>query len=80
MGDKINEITNNMSALIIGVVLLCSAVIPIAVAQINGLSSITSTAVSIQTYQTLIGVAITMAILGLVIITIRQYKGRKEER
>lgn len=80
MGDKIDEITNNMSALIIGVVLLCSAVIPIAVAQINGLSSITSTAVSIQTYQTLIGVAITMCILGLIIVTIKQYKNRKEER
>lgn len=80
MGDKINEITDNMSALIIGVVLLCSAVIPIAVSQINGLSSITSTVLSISTYQTLLGVAITMAILGLIVVTIKQYRGKKEDR
>lgn len=80
MGDKISEITDNMSALIVGVVLLCSAVIPIAVAQINGLSSIESSILSINTYQTLLGVAITMAILGLVIVVIRNYRNKKEDR
>lgn len=80
MGDKIDLITDNMSALLIGVVLLCSAVIPIAVSQINSLSSITSTVVQISTYQTLIGVAIIMAILSLVVIVIRSYNVRKTDR
>lgn len=78
MSDKIDEITNNMSALIIGVVMLCSAVIPIAVTQINGLSSITSTVVQISQYQTLIGVAIMMCILGLIIVSVRSYRNKSD--
>lgn len=74
---KIDDITDNMSALIVGVVMLCSAVIPVAISQIDALSLIESTVVDVSTMQSLLTVAIIMAILGLVIIVVRQYKQKE---
>lgn len=74
---KIDDITDNMSALIVGVVMLCSAVIPVAISQIDALSLIESTVVDVSTMQSLLTVAIIMAILGLVIVVVRQYKSKE---
>ena len=71
--DKIDKVVISIVALIIGVVLLCSAAIPIISSQVTGLNKITGSVLDIATFQTLIGVAVIFTILGLIVVIVRGY-------
>lgn len=69
--DKLDAIIDSSVAAIVGIVLLCTAVIPIATDMIGDL-----TGESAQ-YAPLLGVVILMVIIGLVIGVIRFYQNEK---
>lgn len=69
MGDKLSNIIDSSVAAIVGIVMVASAVIPIAVSQIVSLQTITDYDTSL--FQTLLGVAVIMVILGVVVGVIR---------
>ena len=70
MGDKLSNIIDSSVAALVGIVLVASAVIPIAVSQITSLKSLQE---DTTMYQTLLGVVIVMVILGLIIGVIRYF-------
>ena len=83
--DKLDIVIGSMVVLIVGAVILCSAVIPIVSDQVASLSDLIPSGedagdqvLDIATYQTLIGVAILMAIIGMVIGIIKMYTGRSD--
>lgn len=78
--DKLNTVINSLIVLIVGVVILCSAAIPVISSQVSGLSSLIGTGqvLDIATYQTLIGVAVIFAILGLVIGILKMYTSKSD--
>ena len=79
--DKLDIVIGSMVVLIVGAVILCSAVIPVVSDQVIGLSDLANVegqVLDITTYQTLIGVAILMAIIGLVIGIIKMYSSRSD--
>lgn len=80
MGDKMDTFLNGLILLLVSVVVLCSAVIPVVSSQINGLSSLISDSnvLDIGGYQTLLGVAILMTILGLVIGIIKLFTAKSD--
>ena len=82
MGDdnsKLDTVINSMIVLIVGVIILCSAAIPVISSQVSFLDSLASTSLlDIQTYEVLIGVAILMVIIGLVIGIIKMYTGKSD--
>lgn len=71
---------NGLILLLVSVVVLCSAVIPVVSSQINGLSGLISDSnvLDIGGYQTLLGVAILMTILGLVIGIIKLFTAKSD--
>ena len=72
--DKIDKVVISIVALIIGVVMLCSAAIPIISSQVTGLNDLISGSVlNIPMLQSLIGVAVVFTILGLIIVIVRGY-------
>lgn len=71
MGDKLSNIIDSSVAAIVGIVMVASAVIPIAVSQIVSLQTITDYDTSL--FQTLLGVAVIMVILGVVVGVIRYF-------
>lgn len=74
--DRIDKVVMSIVALIIGVVLIASAAIPIISSQVNGLSdlkNVTGQVLDISMFQTLIGVTVVLAILGLIIAVVRGY-------
>ncbi len=74
MGDKLSNIIDSSVAAIVGIVMVASAVIPIAVSQIVSLQTITDISESDLTmYQTLLGVAVIMVILSVVIGIVRYF-------
>lgn len=80
MSDLVDSSTNVVIGLIVAVILVCSALIPIAVGQISSLNAITDFDQSqINTWVTLIEVAIIMAIIGLVIGVVRTYSRREQD-
>lgn len=81
--DKLDLVIGSMIILIVGSIILCSAVIPVVSDQVASLSDLIPSGedagdqvLDIATYQTLIGVAILMAIIGMVIGIIKMYTGR----
>lgn len=68
MGDKLSNILDSSVAAIVGIVMVASAVIPIAVSQITSLKLLEE---DTTMYQTLLGVVIIMVIVGLIIGVIR---------
>lgn len=73
MGDRLSTIIDVSIAAIVGIVMIASAVIPIAVSQIDSLNSITSTTVDIDMYQAMLGLVIVFVILALVIGIVRYF-------
>ena len=72
--DKIDKVVISIVALIVGVVMLCSAAIPIISSQVTGLNDLISGSVmNIPMLQSLIGVAVVFTILGLIIVIVRGY-------
>lgn len=78
--DKLDTVLNSLIVLIVGVVVLCSAAIPIISSQVGGLSNLIGDGqiLDIATYQTLIGVAVIFAILGLVIGILKMYTAKSD--
>lgn len=72
--DKIDKVVISIVALIVGVVMLCSAAIPIISSQVTGLNDLISGSVmNIPMLQSLLGVAVVFTILGLIIVIVRGY-------
>lgn len=73
--DKIDNTISSVTATIVGVVLICSALIPIAIGQISFLNGLTvgTGGPDMSQYVSLIEVVITMVIIGLVVIVVRSY-------
>ena len=71
MGDKLSNIIDSSVAAIVGIVMVASAVIPVAVSQIVSLQTITDYDTAI--FQSLLGVAVIMVIIGLIVGVIRYY-------
>lgn len=76
MSGILSDSTNVVVSLIVAIVLICSALIPIAVGQIEYLTQLFPGGegqFDITPYTTLIGVVLIMAILGLIIGVVRTY-------
>lgn len=71
MADRLSDIIDSSTAAIVGIVMICFAVIPIAVDAISSLSG------DAAKYAPLLGVVVIMVILGLIIGVIRFYQGAK---
>lgn len=82
MGDKMDTFLNGLILLMVSVVVLCSAVLPVVSSQINGLSGLigADNVLDIASFQSLLGVAILMTILGLVIGIIKMYISGRSDR
>lgn len=80
MGDKFDTFLNTLLLLLVSIVVLCSAVIPVVSSQINGLSSLISdtNVLDIANFQTLLGVAIVLTILGLVMGIVKSFTGKSD--
>ena len=72
MAGKIDSIINSTVATVIGIIMLCSLVSPIGVEQIGTLTGDASA------YAPLIGVAITMAIVAVIVGVVRYFSSSKE--
>lgn len=73
MAGKIDNIINTSVATLLGIIMMCSVVIPIGVSQIDALPE------SAASYGTLVGVALTMAIVALIIGIVRYFSGNSKE-
>ena len=71
MGDKLDSIIDSSIAAIVGIVLVCSAVIPIGLQFIGDLTG------EAAQYKPLLGVVIIMVIIGLVIGVVRFFQTRE---
>lgn len=71
MGDLLNNSTNVVMGLLVSVILICSALIPVALDQITALTEQYGTDVS--QYTTMLEVVIILAIVGLIIGVVRTY-------
>lgn len=80
MGGILTDSTNVVIGLIVAIVLICSALIPIAIGQIETLTKNYGgeDGFDITPYTDLIGVVIILAILGLVIGVVRTYTRNNE--
>lgn len=74
--DLLNNSTNVVLGLLVSIILICSALIPVAVDQIAALVAKYGTDVS--GYTSMISVVITLAIVGLIIGIVKSYT--KESR
>lgn len=72
MADKIDNIINSSVATLIGIVLLCSVVIPIGATQIAGLTGDASE------YADILKVALTMSIIALIYGITRYFSKSRE--
>ena len=79
MSDILDSSTNVVIGLIVAVILICSALIPITVEQIESLTETYTDFQEISTYTTLIEVVIIMAIVGLIIGVVRTYNRGNEQ-
>ena len=86
MSDILDRSTGVILGVLIAVVLICSALIPIVIGQINGLKSTFSTEnhyssdiVNLVTqYSDIIGIVILIVIIGLIIGVVKTYTGGTE--
>lgn len=72
MADKVDKVITTAIATLVGIILMASVVIPISVDQIA-----TLTGDSAQ-YAPMLGVVITMALVGLIIYVVRSFSVSKE--
>lgn len=72
MAGKIDAIINSSVATLLGIIMLCSVVIPIGVQQIATLTGDASV------YAPMIGIAITMSIVAVIVGVVRYFSSNKE--
>ena len=70
MSDKLDSVIGSSVAALVGLILLCSVVIPIGVAQIGSLTG------EAAEYAPILGVVIIMSIVGLIIGVIRFFQSK----
>lgn len=76
MADKLDTVIGACIAGVVGIILICSMAIPIAVQQIGGLSDIAGISDSqVSQFSSLLGVVVIMLIVGLIIAIIRHFNG-----
>lgn len=76
MADKLDTVISACIAGVVGMILLCSMVIPIAVQQIGSIEDIPGISSSDASAWTgLLSVVVIMLIVGLIIAVIRHYNG-----
>lgn len=69
MGDKVDNIMESSIAAVIGIIMLCALVIPVAVQQIGGLTG------NLAQWNTMLYLVVTMCVVGLIIGVIRYFTG-----
>lgn len=72
MADKIDSIINTSVATLVGIIMLCSVVIPIALTQINAMPE------GASEFVTILKVVIYMAVVGLLVGVVRYFSNSKE--
>lgn len=72
MADKVDKVITTAIATLVGVILMASVVIPISVDQIATLTGDASQ------YAPMLGVVLTMALVGLIIYVVRSFSVSKE--
>lgn len=76
MADKLDTVIGACIAGVVGIILICSMAIPIAVQQIGGLANITGiTAAEKSAWTSMIEVVVLMLLVGLIIAIIRHFNG-----
>ena len=71
MADMLENSTSVVMALLVSIILICSALVPVALDQISALTARYGTDVS--EYTTMLQVVIILAIVGLIIGVVRTY-------
>lgn len=72
MADKVDKVITTAIATLVGVILMASVVIPISVGQIATLTG------DAAQYAPMLGVVLTMALVGLIIYVVRSFSVSKE--
>lgn len=72
MADKVDKVITTAIATLVGVILMASVVIPISVDQISTLTG------DAGQYAPMLGVVLTMALVGLIIFVVRSFSVSKE--
>lgn len=76
MADKLDTVIGACIAGVVGIILICSMAIPIAVQQIGGLANVTGiSAAEKATWTSMIEVVVLMLLVGLIIAIIRHFNG-----
>ncbi len=74
--DKLDIVIGACIAGVVGIILLCSVCIPIAVDQIGGLSNIKGiTSSQLSQSESMIWIVVIMLVVGLIIAIIRHFNG-----
>ena len=76
MADLLDSSTKVVMGLLVSIILVCSALVPVALDQINALTQRYGTDVS--QYTTMLEVVIILAIVGLIIGVVRTYTHTSE--
>lgn len=83
MSDLIDSSTNVIIGLLIAIVLVCSALIPIALGQIKNLETnyadTQDYSYNITQYTDIISIVLILAIIGLIIGVVKTYTGREQD-
>lgn len=83
MSDLIDSSTNVIIGLLIAIVLVCSALIPIALGQIKNLETefadTDDYAYNISQYTDIISIVLILAIIGLIIGVVKTYTGGERD-
>ena len=72
MADKIDNMINSSVATVIGIIMLCSLVIPVGVDQIATLTGDASA------YAPLIGIVLIMSVVAVIVGVVRYFSSSKE--
>jgi len=84
MADLLDSSTNVVMGLLVAVILVCSALVPVALGQIKSLETFVQSLhdadleSQAQTYVTMLEVVIVLAIVGLIIGVVRTYTRTNE--
>lgn len=76
MADKLDTVIGACIAGVVGIILICSMAIPIAVQQIGNIASVTGITTAEKTaWTSMVEVVVLMLLVGLVIAIIRHFNG-----
>ena len=79
MSDQLDKSVNTVLAVLVSVVMICSALIPIALQQIANLSQLPEAYGDVSKYVSIIEVVLVLTIVGLLIMIVRGYSRGGEQ-